>query len=94
MYSRENRPSAGFRLASMPDFAQAGVNRALKKADLTALEGFAPDEIRVKQASNRHTTVFPGVFPQFFPQVWKTLGTDQRLHGITAAGSFREGRRL
>jgi len=47
MYSRENRPSASFRLASTPDFPQAGVYRALKKADLTALEGFAPDEIRV-----------------------------------------------
>ncbi len=25
-------------------------------------------------------------FPQVFPQVWKTLGRDQRLHGIAVAG--------
>jgi len=37
-------------------------------------------------------------FPQFFPQVWKTLGRDQRRHGCLFVQSRSEvlerGRRL
>lgn len=60
--------------------------RPRKKAIWTALRGFAPIEIRMNQPLNRYTAVIRVAFPQFFPQVWKTLGRDQRVHGITAAG--------
>jgi hypothetical protein len=43
--------------------------------------GFALSATRKKRASDRDVPRIRGVFPQFFPQVWKTLGRDQMRMG-------------
>jgi hypothetical protein len=48
-----------------------------QKADLTAFSTFAPRQNRVIPASIEGQPIRTREFPQFFPQVWKTLGRDQ-----------------
>src|SRR5262249_10219677 len=43
--------------------------------------GFALPATRQKRASHGRAPRFRGVVPQFFPQVWKTLGRDQMRMG-------------
>jgi hypothetical protein len=85
-FGRVSPPSVG-------GFVGLHARESPKRPILRRPHGFAPRADRMKSGAKNRVLMIPPDFPQFFPQVWKTLGRDQTPMELDGC-RCREGRGL